>query len=205
MYKIYVNERPLHLVSVDEAKERMPGSLENPVIPYLRKKSQLRKAKKWLENNEFASMTFYHPKPEKILKDFIKIVTPYYAGGGLIRNKDGQYFFMFRRGHWDLPKGKIDPGETIEEASVREVLEETGLNARIVKEMITTYHTYIFKQSPAIKITKWFLMETDDLQFNLQAEEGIEKALWTDLNKAIKELQPMYVNIQEVILEGMEF
>ena len=204
MYKIYINEKLLHLVDLEEAKSRFPGTEENPVLPYLGKKSQLKKAKKWLEQNDFASITFYNPKPSKILKDFIKIVFPFYAGGGLVRNAKNQYFFIFRRGHWDLPKGKIDPGETVAEACEREVFEETGIKATITQELVTTYHTYIYKQQPALKITTWYLMDTQSDEFVLQTEEDIDKGKWIDLQGALRDLQPMYINIQEVIREAMK-
>ena len=158
MYKIYVNERPLYFVDSDEGMKRLSSDPKVPVLQYIEKKSQLRKAKKWLEEKEFEEITFYHQDPKKILKHFCKIVKPYEAGGGLIRNPEGKYFFIFRRGHWDLPKGKLDPGEDFRQACVREVKEETNIDAVIRKDLGMTYHTYTFKDQPAIKITEWFLM-----------------------------------------------
>ena len=50
------------------------------------------------------------------------------AGGGLVKNEKGEVLFMFRKGKWDLPKGKLDPGETMDACAVREVMEETGVS-----------------------------------------------------------------------------
>jgi 8-oxo-dGTP pyrophosphatase MutT (NUDIX family) len=49
------------------------------------------------------------------------------AGGGIVVNEQNEVLLIYRRGKWDLPKGKLDDGETIEECALREVKEETGL------------------------------------------------------------------------------
>jgi ADP-ribose pyrophosphatase YjhB (NUDIX family) len=48
------------------------------------------------------------------------------AAGGLVENEHGEILLIYRKKHWDLPKGKLDAGETLEECAVREVEEETG-------------------------------------------------------------------------------
>ena len=204
MYKIYINEQPLYFIDTLSAKHAFPGSKEAPVLPYIEKKSQLKKAIKWLTAQDFESLTFFHDKPEKIFKHFCKIVRPIEAGGGLIRNPEGQYFFIFRRGNWDLPKGKLDYGENFAEAAVREVEEETGLKSKILKDIQMTYHTYIYKNSLALKVTKWFLMESNSDQFTLQTDEDIDDGRFIDLDLAIDTLSPMYINIKDVVLKAME-
>ena len=49
------------------------------------------------------------------------------AAGGLVTNKHNELLMIFRRAKWDLPKGKLDEGESIEACAVREVEEETGI------------------------------------------------------------------------------
>ena len=61
------------------------------------------------------------------------------AGGGLVENEKGEVLFMFRRGKWDLPKGKLDPGETLEACALREVEEETGVGRAGIKEISVGY------------------------------------------------------------------
>ena len=51
------------------------------------------------------------------------------AGGGMVFNPIGELLMMLRRGQWDMPKGKLDEGETIEACALREVEEETGIIA----------------------------------------------------------------------------
>ena len=68
------------------------------------------------------------------------------AAGGIVMNPKQEILWIFRRGFWDLPKGKLDPGETIPQCALREVEEETGINDIQLNELITiTYHEYFDK------------------------------------------------------------
>ncbi|ULT24020.1 NUDIX domain-containing protein [Sphingobacterium sp. E70] len=58
------------------------------------------------------------------LKSKLKIIK---AAGGLVKNGDGDYLFIYRLGKWDLPKGKVEDNEKMKEAAVREVEEECGI------------------------------------------------------------------------------
>jgi hypothetical protein len=62
---------------------------------------------------------FYHNDLEKLKKAFWKKFTIIKAGGGVVYNEKKELLFIFRRGKWDLPKGKLDKGETLEECAVR--------------------------------------------------------------------------------------
>ena len=86
------------------------------------------------------------------------------AAGGLVVNEKNEILFIFRRQHWDLPKGKLDEGETIEACAVREVQEETGLKkVEIVSFLCKTYHEYFDKwiNEDVIKESWWYLMKSD--------------------------------------------
>src|SRR5919109_3265506 len=69
-----------------------------------------------------------------------------------------------------MPKGHVEPGETTDQAALREVAEETGLQARIVQEVGTT--RYVFRlpwdSTPIEKTVHWFLMEVADLHVPLE-------------------------------------
>jgi len=101
------------------------------------------------------------------------------AAGGLIKKGD-RYLFILRMGKWDLPKGKLDGGESLEEAAVRECEEECGVKElKIVKELPSTCHIYPYKGKHALKESFWFSMETDfNGELKPQTEEDIEKAVW---------------------------
>lgn len=91
-------------------------------------------------------------------KAFWKHFTIVKAGGGRIENESGAFLLIFRRGKWDLPKGKLDPGETIEECAAREVREETGLHAVLGEFLLTTYHHYNDYGHSVLKESYWYRM-----------------------------------------------
>lgn len=113
---------------------------------------------------------------------------PYYpprpvtAGGGYIGRRvegDVALLLIFRRGVWDLPKGKQDPGETVEECALREVREEVGIDElRVVRPLGTTQHGYARGGTYDVKTTHWFLMQTPERRFDPEAEEHIERVAW---------------------------
>ena len=121
---------------------------------------------------------------DELLSMLKKQFTYIESAGGYVLNNVGQSLVIFRNGLWDLPKGKVEEGESVEEAAVREVMEETGIaRPEIVRKLTQTYHFYRWKDSPQIfmKCTYWFLMEyKGNGKTNPQTEEGITTAMWAD-------------------------
>ena len=64
------------------------------------------------------------------------------AGGGVVKNNNDQILFIYRLKKWDLPKGKLDKGETIRDCAKREVEEETKVKVNLKQKIISTWHTY---------------------------------------------------------------
>ena len=127
------------------------------------------------------------------------------AAGGLVRQSQGKILGIYRGGVWDLPKGKTEKGETLEQTALREVAEETNLalkDLRILNPLITTYHLYRHhKKGRILKKSHWFLMETqqsDLTSLKPQVEEGIEQVLWANLED-FKTYKPLYPNIALVL------
>ena len=102
------------------------------------------------------------------------------AGGGLVENEKGEVLFMYRRGKWDLPKGKLDPGESLEDCAIREVKEETGIRKlELQRFLMVTEHNYQERGSRFLKETHWWLMKADSNQPLIpQAEEEITELKW---------------------------
>jgi len=126
------------------------------------------------------------------------------AAGGLVTNTSGKLLLIFRRGYWDLPKGKLDDGESIEACALREVQEETGLKHIVLgPELGITCHEYFDKwtQQDVEKQTHWFAMKAEDgQQLVPQSEEDIEQIIWADqaqINLCMQDTYPNIIRIME--------
>ena len=125
------------------------------------------------------------------LKPYRKPKSVTAAGGLVVRQKKGEIrlLLIYRRGAWDLPKGKIDKGETIEACAVREVQEEVGIKElRILAPAGTTVHGYPEGKRFMVKRTWWYFMETPERSFTPEKREGIEKVKWKRWSKAKEKL-----------------
>ena len=125
------------------------------------------------------------------------------AAGGLVTNKNNQLLMIFRRGKWDLPKGKLDEGETIEACAVREVEEETGIRDLELGALLgITYHEYFdqYVHADVIKESHWYLMKATGSTATVpQTEEDIEQIIWADEKTVNECLLNTYTNIEEII------
>lgn len=131
------------------------------------------------------------------------MLTPIIAAGGIVVNPNKEILWIFRRGFWDLPKGKLDPNETIEACAVREVMEETGIDHLVLGELIlTTKHQYhdTYLNTQVEKTTYWYAMTTDIIQEGIpQTEEDIEAIAWIKKEALTPYLEKTYDTIKEVI------
>lgn len=123
------------------------------------------------------------------------------SAGGLVCNRYHHILLMFKRGKWDMPKGRIEGGLGKESSAVREVQEETGLKAEkltIQSKLISTWHTTRHENIKYLKKTHWYLMEYDgdDDDTSPQVEEGIIECRWVHLSDlpAYRELLRVRVN-----------
>jgi 8-oxo-dGTP pyrophosphatase MutT (NUDIX family) len=127
------------------------------------------------------------------------------AAGGLVQNQSSKWLFIHRNGVWDLPKGKLEKGESVEECAVREVAEECGIDEpTIEKPLSPTYHTYELKGKRILKKTHWYLMQSSDTSELIpQTEEGITEVKWVSTAEAKTLSESSFGSIQEVIKEGL--
>jgi len=129
------------------------------------------------------------------------------AAGGLVFNDKNELLMIFRRGKWDLPKGKLDEGEDIEDCAVREVKEETGLeNVSIENFTGLTFHEYFdtHLNEDVRKETHWYKMKAKGMQALIpQTEEDIEKIIWADEEELKECLKNTYQSIKEIIEKFM--
>lgn len=123
------------------------------------------------------------------------------AAGGAVQDERGRLLVIKRLGVWDLPKGKVDEGEGIEHAAIREVQEECGVNAlTIVASLPSTWHTYERKGSDHLKRTDWFLMRGDSSEaLAPQEDEGIEEVRWMERADVERIVESTYPSLRPVI------
>lgn len=188
MYKVFVNDKPIIVTSYQKKENNFPV--------YILKNIVLEEIIHKLRNGNLNGVNLYTPNLEKGWQDFLNKFKVVSAGGGLVLNDKKEVLFIFRNGTWDLPKGRIEKGETIKETAVREVEEECGIaNLKLIKPLVTTYHVY-FEEKIKLKETFWFLMTSNYKdQLIPQLEEGITEVTFKNEEEIKKILPNSYKNI----------
>lgn len=160
---------------------------------------------KVLENLElYKRVRIKTEAPGEAFADFCGRFAPARAAGGLVRNSRGDALMIFRNGRWDLPKGHVEQGETLEECALREVKEECGVSGlRLCGPITETIHFYNMYDRWTIKRTAWFSMRCDGEVLTPQSEEGIMAARWVPYGELEQRLEDSYPTIREVfVAEG---
>ena len=190
MYKIFVNNKPITLTT-DTKKGKGYKT-------YKLKRIGVYRAIRKLNRTNIAEVRLTHSKESKLLSKFLEKLPNVIAGGGKVYNDEGKVLFIYRNDKWDLPKGKAERGETIEETAIREVEEETKVEGlEIVKPLEITYHIFKRNGHYKIKITHWFEMKTSfSGELQPQKKEGITKVKWLSERKIEKALENSYANIK---------
>ena len=202
--KIFFNDKPLFLCN-DVNAELQPYVHHDDTV--FIDELNLHTVKSMIHEMQEASIhagVFFHKDLDELKTMFFKKFTPVKAAGGFVLNENKEVLMMFRRGKWDLPKGKMDKKETFEECAIRETEEETGLkNITLISPLITTYHTYHEGTRYILKETKWFRMKVNGKQ-NLipQAEEQITKLEWVEKNNLKNYVQNSFPSVKDVLQAG---
>ncbi len=200
MYKVYIGKYPI-ILSSKEVQLKLEDYL---IVDYYGQKNYLLRYVDALEkeNSKHQGVIIQSNDLPKLWEDFKAIFHYIEAAGGLVFNTNNQVLGIFRRGYWDLPKGKIDPGESPEEAAIREVQEETGLfQLSLEQQICNTYHYYRDSYKAhrrTLKKTYWFQMRSIEQELKAQSSEGIELAVWVDFDE-MKQKKPIFDNILDVL------
>ncbi len=153
-----------------------------------------------------------HDSSITLEKVFFSAYRLIHAAGGAVYNDEGRLLMIFRRGKWDLPKGKLDRGETLKKAAIREIEEETGVSQLKIVSPVKflfdkqpcTFHTYELSGKKILKATHWFKMYTTDRHKpEPQAAEGIEKVEWCSKRKVREYLKNSFHSVEEVVEQAM--
>lgn len=202
--KIYFNDKPLFLCdTIDDMLQPFIHHDDTIFIDELNThtvKTMIHE----MQLEKVHTGVFYHPDLEELKKAFYKKFTIIMAAGGLVANEKNNILLIFRRGKWDLPKGKLDKGEKLEECAVREVEEETGLrNVKLTTPLTITYHTYYEGARFILKESHWFKMNVFGKQDLIpQAEEDIHDIRWVnpvELNEYMKNTFPSVIDVLKLV------
>ncbi len=190
MYKVFVKDIPIIL-----STKKNIGS-QYTSIPL--KIVNFKKLVKQIIKGEVHYVNLYHKNEEKLEKFLRKKLPVVEAAGGLVYNNKREILFIYRNSKWDLPKGGVKKEESFEDAAIREVEEETGVEDLEIRNFIMkTYHVFKRNDKFKLKITYWYEMYTDYRgELVPQLEEGIKKAKWKNFEKSQKALQESYENVK---------
>ncbi|GAB4380933.1 MAG: hypothetical protein Kow0075_12480 [Salibacteraceae bacterium] len=142
------------------------------------------------------------PNPEEFFQELMKQFRMIEAAGGYVLNSSGMLLMIYRRGYWDLPKGKIDPGESPAECARREVAEECGISPPEIENPhpYCTYHLYDDGGEKILKKTYWYQMKhVGEADLKPQHEEDIAEARWVELPLPDEISSGCYPLISEVV------
>lgn len=204
MYKIFINEYPLVITANEQdfysggnfrIVDDKPASIATAI-------ETLEKSDRGIGNFGLMVMT---EDEDATFKKFAKPYKGISAAGGLVFNEKQELLLILRQGKWDLPKGKVDKGETVEEAALREVEEECGIEKLSLGAPIQkTFHTYYLDNQRILKTTYWFKMTALEYgKMAPQLEENITDLQWFDPKTLDIEALNTYTSIRELLRESL--
>lgn len=198
---IYINERPLVIAGENTT---LPSAYNDATVFHTPDDALITRTIDQLDKNELSKAVFRHSNPVSLFDRVKDHFTVFEAAGGLISNPAGEILLMFRRGKWDLPKGKLDEGETLEACALREVQEETGLhNISLDGKITETFHYYPWKNKKVLKHSHWYRMRFTGTELTIpQIEEDIIDIQWIRPENLGKYMQYSYQNIIDVFLKA---
>ena len=190
MQRIFVNDKPIYLTTKVEK--------ETDFKNFLLKDADIEFVLQTLSKKSIKSVRLIGHNEDKLLKSFKKKLPNVIAGGGKVYNDKGEILFIYRNDKWDLPKGKAEKKETIEETAIREVSEETGVSKlEIISPLPITYHVFKRNGKAKLKITHWFKMHTSfEGKLYPQLNEGITEVKWLAEKEVNAALDRSYANIK---------
>ena len=197
MHKIHFEKRSIVICTPDEAALSDP----NAVVFHPGEQFGIDMLVSMVETSPTLGRTCIpSANPEAVYRRVCAEFKEVNAAGGLVSNRRGDYLLINRDGIWDLPKGHQDPGEDIRVTAVREVQEETGVEALQLRGLIcVTDHCYRRGGIWHLKHTWWYdMLYTDPVDLTPQAEEDISKAAWVAKSSLPPFLKNTYPSIIDV-------
>ncbi len=203
MYKIFAKDKCVYLV---DKRNLIPVEKDVNSINYTSSKQLLKEYELFLLTEKFNRLYVYADDLQLLKESYFGFFKVIEAAGGVVKNKNNELLLIFRLGCWDLPKGKIEKGEKTDEAAIREVQEECGIQELdITNELPASYHTYQLNGKHIIKKTHWFEMLYTGKSNVLipQTEESITDVRWMNARAVATAMQNTYPLIKEVLMSTM--
>lgn len=194
MYKIFINDKPFF---ISNSKLNKDTNIETVNFDNSTFDNLIQSVK----SESFNGVFLVCENEDEVFELFAKNFKMIEAAGGLVFNHKNDLLLIERLGVWDLPKGKIDAGETPEIAAIREVEEECAVNGLSIENLVCkSYHTYTFKGKNVLKRTYWYKMNSTYTGILVpQLEENITKVEWQKFTKNDIETLNTYESIKEVL------
>ena len=200
--KIYFGEKPIYLC--DEISKELNEILHHPDTVFIDEVSSaaINSLLHEIKKEEFHAGVLLHSDLEELIKAFFKHFELIEAAGGIVQNDKKEILFIYRLDKWDLPKGKVEKGESFEECAVREVEEETGVSNLTIKNKAgETYHTYNAFGKHFLKISHWYYMTCLKKQSLVpQTEENITEIKWVKTKDIKVPLENTYPSIRDILV-----
>jgi 8-oxo-dGTP pyrophosphatase MutT (NUDIX family) len=204
--KVYWADKPLVLTTSREAYLKQNPEAADYLFARGATEAHFEAALKHLDQAGTRGALIEDAAPEALRGQLFRLCKPVTAGGGIVTNDANQLLLIYRRGKWDLPKGKQDEGEDIATTALREVREETGLAQLTIEPQAgETWHIYVQDGERLLKHTVWFLMRAGVTEALVpQHEEGIEEVRWVSREALGPYLAHTYAAVKEILqITGM--
>ena len=202
---IYFNQKAL--VITDNINTDIEILKEQPGILVIEKGAKdVEELVNEIQKVDVAGLVVLTDNPDGLLDSFKQKLRLIVAAGGCVHTDENTVLLIFRKSKWDLPKGKLDEAELLEDCAVREIKEETGLeNVTIEKPLTTTYHTYYEKGDLILKESVWFLMKSPQQQeLKPQTEEDIHECKWVKIDELATYLENTHPSIIDVLQKAVQ-
>ncbi|MCR9065692.1 MAG: NUDIX domain-containing protein [Cytophagales bacterium] len=216
---IFINDRPLYFIEKSQIDNKPLTKFETVVsdriqieslntwkkkviIPHADYEllSAFFSAIKTLKKFSFKAATFIVKDiadVNRCIQEQYKIIN---AAGGVILNDESKVLMIYRKGKWDIPKGKADKGEEMIQTAEREVEEECSITVKVLPDYYISYHTYLHKNQRVLKRTYWYKMTLiSDAKMKPQKEEDIEEIRWMNRAEMHKALDNSFSSIEHVL------
>lgn len=198
MYKVFIKDTPVFLIEDINSFSEIKAGL---VMQYDGTES-LKYLLSLLETQNIAQVVIFNNSLSELWSGFTSLFKIIEAAGGLVSKPKNEILFIKRYGKWDLPKGKLEKNEAVEDAAIREVEEECNISGlKIIKPLHTTYHTYIQDEKHILKFSHWFHMECSLEKYDLkpQIEEGITEVKWLNRDEIQQAMKNTYSTIKDTV------